>query len=156
MMRHEKLLAIAASSGKVGFVYLSGEELLDWGLSAKASRNVDAAFLEATRLLRYYRPYRVILEAVDGGTRKGRHTRALIAALSAAATELQVRVEFVGRRLRYPNKYVAAARLAEEYPQLEPWLPAPRKIWEHEPRKIILFEALGLATAWREAMNRRD
>ena len=49
---------------------------------------------------------------------------------------------------RGPNKYADAAALAQEFPQIGPWLPKRRRAWEPEPRNIIYFEALALALAW--------
>lgn len=89
-MRPQKLLAIAVSSGKVGFVYLSGGDLLDWGLSVRASRSVDNAFEQATRWLSLYRPGLLIIEHFDQGTRKGRHAQSLVAAAQAAATDRHI------------------------------------------------------------------
>ena len=147
-MRRRKLLAIAASSGKVGFVYFSGDELLDWGLSAKASKGIEQAFDQAKAWLVFYRPDLLIVEHIDQGTRKGRHAQSLITAVQGAASDLHIDHESVVRRSRHPNKYAEAAALAFEFPQLEPWLPRPRKIWEPEPRNIIYFEALALAKRW--------
>lgn len=148
MKAPRKLLAIAASSGKVGFVYLSDGDLLDWGLSAKASKGIDQAFDQARAWLNFYQPDLLLTEHIDQGSRKGRHTRSLIQAIGAAADDLKIRCERVVRRSQHPNKYAEAAALAQEFPQLEPWLPRPRKIWEPEPRSIIHFEALALAKRW--------
>ena len=148
MRATRKLLAVAASSGKVGFVYLSRDDLLDWGLSRKASKNVDEAFKQATAWLTYYQPTLILTERIDEGTRKGKHTRSLIEAALGAANALNIKSESVVRRSRHANKYVEAAALAQEFPQLEPWLPRPRKIWEPEPRNVIYFEALALAKEW--------
>ncbi|EHK57089.1 hypothetical protein [Allomesorhizobium alhagi] len=150
-MRARRILAIAAASGKVGFVYFSGGDLHDWGLSAKASRGIDQAFNQAKAWLTYYRPDLLIIEYVDEGTRKGKHTRSLIEAVKGAANELNINCVGVVRRSRFPNKYVEAAALVQEFPQIEPWLPKPRKIWEPEPRNIIYFEALALAKEWLAA-----
>lgn len=150
MKAPRKLLAIAASSGKVGFVYLSSGDLLDWGLSAKASKGLDQAFDQARAWLNFYQPELLLIERIDQGTRKGRHAQSLIQAIGAAADDLKIRGERVVRRSQYPNKYAEAAALAQEFPQLEPWLPRPRKIWEPEPRNVIYFEALALAKEWLE------
>ena len=145
-----KLLAIAASSGKVGFVYMSAGDLLDWGLSRKASSSVDAAFAQTSLWLTTYHPDLVLVEAFSKLSRKGRHSRALVAAITAAARDRHVRCQAVPKRPRYPNKYAEAAALAQHHPQLEPWLPRPRRISEPEPRNIVYFEALSLAVTWGE------
>ncbi|RWQ58823.1 hypothetical protein [Mesorhizobium sp.] len=153
-MRARKILAVAAASGKVGFAYLNGGQLHDWGLSVKASKSIDQAFAQAKAWLAYYRPDLLIIEHVDQGTRKGNHTRLLIKAVKEAANELNINCASVVRRSRYPNKYAEAAALAQEFPQIEPWLPRPRKIWEPEPRNVIYFEALALAKGWLAARQK--
>ena len=62
----------------------------------------------------------------------------------------------VKRTKTRPNKYAAAKELTLEYPQVEPWLPSPRQWWEHEPRNIIIFEALALAVAWMDQQGLRE
>ena len=148
MSRLRRLLGIAASHGKIGFAYLVDGELMDWGLSAKASRSFEEAFKRITAWTIYYRPDLVIAERVEEKSRKGAHTRTLIRAAESAANNAKADyVEMVlpsdGR-----NKYEAAAVLAAEFPQIEPWLPRRRRAWEPEPRNIIYFEALALALAW--------
>ena len=55
------MLALAAASQKIGFVFLKGHEVLDWGLARKASHSVDAAFEEAVGWIDYYKPSRVVI-----------------------------------------------------------------------------------------------
>ena len=148
MSRLRRLLGIAASHGKIGFAYLVDGELMDWGLSAKASRSFEEAFKRVTAWTVYYRPDLVVTERVEEQSRKGAHTRTLIRAAESAANN--ARADFVEMILPLdgPNKYVAAAALAAEFPQIEPWLPRKRRAWEPEPRNIIYFEALALVWAY--------
>ena len=143
----ERGVALAASSGKVGLVCLEGTELLDWEISIGASQSVDGAFEQATYWFRYYRPEVVITEDIPGHSRKGDNTRAVVEAIRAAADDLDIPWSEVVPVKRFNNKFEAAAEIAAEYPQLKPWLPEPRRRWEAEDRKIILFEAM---TLWLE------
>lgn len=127
---------------------MEGRDLLDWGLSAKASKGIEQAYRQAKAWLTYYRPDIVVVERLDDNTRKGRHTQTLIETIDAAAEGLGLDRGAVTRRSTYANKYAEAAALAREYPQLEHWVPRQRRFWEPEPRKIIYFEALALAKAW--------
>lgn len=142
------MLALAASTGKVGFVYLIDGELMDWGLSRKASRDVDKAFATTNGWLTRYRPTFVIVEQLSEETRKGRHTQSIIHAIRSAAEDRGIRVTGCVRRRKHRNKYVEAQALAAAFPQIEPWLPSERKKWEIEPRDIIYFEALSFAHSW--------
>lgn len=148
MCRPRRLLALAAASQKIGFVFLKGGEVLDWGLARKASRDVDAAFDQSAAWIDYYKPSRVVIEEVDGGTRKGKHTISLIHAFDGAAGDRGVEVFALPRRRHHRNKYVEAAALAAKHPRIAPWIPRTRKAWESEPHKIIMFEALALAEEW--------
>lgn len=150
------MLAVAAAVGKVGFAYLVDGELMDWGLSRKASENVDNAFKASMNWLIKYRPDLVIVEHVNGSGRKGSHTKSLVEALKAASREREVETIILKRPMEYSSKYHEARKLAAEFPQIEPWLPDHRTAWETEPANIILFEALSLAVNWKCQHERRS
>ena len=150
MSRLRRLLGIAASHGKIGFAYLVDGELMDWGLSAKASRSFEEAFKRVTAWTVYYRPDIVVTERVEEPSRKGAHTRLLIRAAESAANNARADYVEMVLPLDGKNKYEAAAALTVEFPQIEPWLPRKRRAWEPEPRNIIYFEALALVwSLWR-------
>jgi len=157
MSRLRRLLGVAASHGKVGFAYLVDGELMDWGLSVKASRSFEEAFKRVTAWTMYYHPDTVVTEGIEEQSRKGAHTRTLIRAVESAANNchagyVEVVLSSVG-----PNKYLAAAELAVEFPQIEPWLPRRRRAWEPEPRNIIYFEALALVWSyWKSSAQTFD
>ena len=150
--RSPKCVALAASSSKVGLVCLEGAELLDWEISIDASRSVEDAFSQATYWLRYYRPEIVITEQFTDRSRKGPNTRAVVEAIRAAADDLDIPWIEILPVKRFETKFAAAADVATQYPQLEPWLPEPRRRWEAEDRNIILFEAMAL---WLEYVRVR-
>lgn len=148
MRRPRKVVGLAAANGKIGFAYLSDGELLDWGLAVKASKSVEAAYDRAKAWLSFYRPDIVVVEEIDQHSRKGPHAKALIETFGGAAYRLRLKRVAVKRPRRYPNKYIEARALADEFPQLEPWLPPPRKSWNPEKPRLIYFEALALAKEW--------
>lgn len=157
MSRPRRLLGIAVSHGKIGFAYLVDGELMDWGLSAKASRSFEEAFKRITTWTLYYRPNIVIAERVEERSRKGAHSRILIRAAESAANNANTDYVEVVMPADNRNKYAAATMLAAEFPQIEPWLPRRRRAWEPEPRNIIYFEALALALVWwRSSADRTD
>lgn len=150
-----RLMGIAVGSGKVGFAYLVDGELMDWRLSIEASRTATNAFALASEWLGYYRVDLLVLERPDE-SRKGPHSQTLHDAVARAAKEARVSLALGYRRSGAPNKYAEAAELAAEFPQLAAWLPDKRRLWEHEPRNIILFEALSLAWNWWQASGPRE
>ena len=148
-------MGLAVSYGKIGFAYLVDGELMDWKLSIEASRSEAAASDQAEKWIGYYELDAVVVEDPEA-TRKGEHTQMLQRAIARAARGLGVEVILARRSTNQPNKYAEAAALAAEFPQLAPWLPDKRRLWEQEPRYIILFEALSLVWAWWRSSRPSD
>lgn len=148
-------MGLAVSSGKIGFALLVDGELMDWGLSVKARRGFEAAFDKAVEWISFYELDLLVL-ADFAESRKGPHASMLHDAVVRAATSTRVDVVFLPRPDEPANKYVEAATLAQEFPQIASWLPPKRRLWETEPRRIILFEALSLAWRWWRAAGPRD
>lgn len=140
-------MGIAIGSGKIGFGYLVDGELMDWKLSIEGSRSEDAAFALSAKWIGYYQLDALVLEDPEH-SRRGPHAKLLHEAVVRAAVAAAVDVILVEREHLAPNKYAEAAVLAQEFPQLAAWLPDKRKLWEKEPRNIILFEALALGWTW--------
>lgn len=140
-----RILSIAVATGRVAYVYLIGDRLMDWRISDKASESVDEARAAAERWIETLQPEVVVTEQAGAKTRKGDNTRHLIEAVAdvaEAAKVLDVRVE---REQLYENKYAEAAALAVHYPELLPWVPKKRRFFDNEHRNTVLFEALALA-----------
>jgi hypothetical protein len=141
-------LSLAASSRKIGYAFFVGREVVDWGTARKASRSVEGAYAQALRWVDFYVPARLFIEAIDGGSRKGRHTIALIGALAAAGEAQGIAVIAVPRRMHHKNKYVEAEALARGHPHLAPWVPKARRYWTREPMQMGIFEAVALVEQW--------
>ncbi len=139
-----QVLAVAAATGRVGYVFMIDGEPYDWGLSLKASVSVESAYEHATRWIAYYQPEVLVAERVGPDSRKGAYTRSLIDAMAKAAQDAGVVWALVDRRQGYANKYVEAEALADRFPQLRGDVPKKRRLWESEPRKTIIFEAVVL------------
>ena len=140
-----KILAIAVATGRIGYVFLKGKKLRDWGLSRKASKAPELAARQAQTWINELKPDVVVTEKIEAGSRKGRKSKELIAAIARAAAHNYL-LDVSVRRLRaFKDKYTEAKALAAEFPELVPWLPKKRRIWEPEPRNTVYFEALVLA-----------
>ena len=138
------VLSVAAATGKIGYVFLIDGQPYDWGVSPKASRSPELAYKHAADWIDYYQPDIVVTERIGPHSRKKEVSRALVNAIAKAAQDADVRWACVDRVQRYPNKYKEAAALAERFPELKPWLQKPRQLWESEPRRMIVFEALAM------------
>ncbi|WP_233557309.1 hypothetical protein [Rhodophyticola porphyridii] len=93
-----------------------------------------------------FEPDVVITEAIPGESRKGDRSRAITAALARVARDKADLLDVTMERVQaFPNKYDEAEALAIEFPELEPYLPKRRRLWETESPRTILFEAVALA-----------
>ena len=146
-MEPNRLLALAAASGRIGMVFLIGDRLMDWRISNFAARSPKAASKYAQTLITALKPDVVVTERIDAARYKGGSTKELVAAMAEAATKHEVLDVSVPRERRYPNKYAEADALVERYPELAPWKPKTRRFFDNEPRNTVLFEALALAEA---------
>ncbi|MEJ6404938.1 hypothetical protein [Yoonia sp. 2307UL14-13] len=142
------VLAIAVASGKVGYVFLSGGKLQDWGMVQKATKSSSDLVGFAQELITTLKPDVVVTEKRTTGCRKGQRTKTLIRSIAELASHNPVLDIEVQRPRRYPTKYDEAHGLAAEYPDIAGHLPKHRRrIFDYEPRSMVLFEALALADA---------
>ena len=140
-----RMLAIAAASGRIAYVYLIGNRLMDWRISDRGSDSEDEAARSARRWIETLQPDVVVTEDTLGAKKKGHHTKEIIAAIADVAARAELLDVTVVREQRFPNKYLEAAALCERYPDLQPWLPYRRLLLDNEHRNTVLFEALALA-----------
>jgi hypothetical protein len=141
----DNVLSVAAATGKVGYVFLTDGKPYDWGVSLKASRSPRLAYKHVTEWIDYYRPQLLITERITSQSRKQEVSRALVNAIMKAAQDANIKWACADRVQTYQNKYVEAEVLVARFPELKAWLPKPRRLWESEPRRIIIFEALSMA-----------
>ena len=139
------LLAIAVASKKVGYVYFVGSSLKDWGVSSKASKNTRAAVSAARIWIAAFEPEYVVTECTMAPTAKHGLTKEIMRAIGQVAGDEPVLSIQIERPWNYDNKYVEAEAFSKRFPQLNPFVPKKPKIWQSEPRKMIVFEALALA-----------
>lgn len=147
MAARQRVLAIAAASGRVGYVVLEDMEVMTWGLSRKASAGAQEAASAAAKWIERIRPDVVVTEKVLARSKKGERTRVVIAAIAEVVDLADVAHIAVARWQGHRNKFAEAAALAEDYPRLAHLLPKVRKPWDPEPKTTVYFEALALALA---------
>ena len=140
-----KVLALAAATGRVAYVYLKGDRLADWRISEKASVSSVEAARATSRWIEVLRPDVIVTEKTVTAAKKGRRTKELIDAIAEVADQAELLAVRVEREHHYANKYAEAAALAVLYPDLQPWVPKPRRFFDNEHRNTVLFEALALA-----------
>jgi len=140
------VLAIAVASGKVGYVFLHDGQLQDWGITVKAAKRDNDLVGFAQGLINGLKPDIVVTEDFAAGCRKGARSRALISSLAELASHNTVLDVSVSRPRTFQSKYEEAEWLATLHPEITGYLPAQkRRIFDFEPRGMVLFEALALA-----------
>ncbi|MEM9839499.1 MAG: hypothetical protein AAF830_10150 [Pseudomonadota bacterium] len=143
-----RVLAIAVASGRAGYVLMQGRQLLDWGITVKAVKTGTELVGFVQELINRTRPDVVVTEATTAPCRKGTRTKELIASIAAIASHNEVLDVAVERPRLFPSKYEEAEALAERYPDVRGYLPAQkRRIFDFEPRGMVIFEAIALAEA---------
>ena len=144
-MKRLRVLAIAAATGRIGYVLLIGERLLDWGLSRKASKSPELAARHAQKLIDDLKPDVVVTEDISKSSTKGSKTRMLIDAIAHVAANANLLDVRATHSQEHANKYEEAAHLAIRFPEIAAWVPKKRRLWDPEPRATVLFLALSLA-----------
>lgn len=146
-MTRLRVLAIAAGTGRIGYVFLIGGTLKRWEISVKASKSPELTAVKTTQWIDALKPDVVITEKLDRYSRKGELTKQLITAIATVAKGNYLNDIHVPRVQKFANKYEEATDLANRFPDILPWMPKRPRIWESEPRNMIYFEALALALA---------
>ena len=140
-----RVLAFAAGTGRVGYVFLIGGKLRDWRLSNKASKNIESVAQFVTKWIATLGPHVVVTEDIRGHSSKSAKTRQLIEAAAGVAEKHALLDVKIARNSTYQNKYEEAAALGKQFPEIAAWVPKKPRIWETEPRNTVYFDALALA-----------
>ena len=145
-----RTLAIAVATGRVGYVYLEDKQLVDWHVSRKAAKSIDAAASHAKSWIEIFSPEVVVTETINNQCAKGRNTIALIAAIEQIAHDAPVLNATVTKARAYRNKYEEASALVKLYPELAQRQMCKPQAWLTEPRRTVIFEALSMALKVRD------
>lgn len=141
-----KVLAVAVATGRASFVYLEGAELRDWGISMKAVTGTKNIVSYVQTLIIKFRPDVIVTEKCEEGCRKGKRTKNLIRSAAEIASHNEVLDVSVDRPRQFPSKYEEAQHLVSRHPALAGHLPRrKRRIFDFEPRGMVIFEALAMA-----------
>nr|WP_286193615.1 hypothetical protein [Boseongicola sp. H5] len=143
-----RVLSIAVASGRAGYVYLQGAQLLDWGIAVKAVKTGSDLVGFVQLLIIDLKPDVVVTEKLDAGCRKGKRTKELIHSIAVLASHNTVLDVSVERPRTFPSKYEEAHYLAGKHPELAGYLPKrKRRLFDFEPRGMVIFEAIAMAEA---------
>jgi hypothetical protein len=153
--RDRLILAIHTTPRGFGFVVLEGPgRTIDWGTKEARGDKNRIVLKKAGELMSWYQPDLLILENTEASeSRRADRIRDLHRQLADLAithkaavrqfTRAEIRAAFASRAAS--TRYEIAQAVSRELPDLAPWLPPPRKIWESENRKLSIFDAASLA-----------
>ena len=138
-------MAIAVATGRIGYVMLADDKLVDWDISQVASHSPKRAAAKTKEWVELLKPEVLVTEALGSNRRKRGKTLSLMEAVGQAARESEAITVTIAKVRNHRNKYQEARILAQKYPELRPRLANKPACWLTEPRRMILFEALALA-----------
>lgn len=151
-----RILALDPSTR--GFGYVIFEEpfhLAECGFARVHGEKRAGAIVWFEKLLAQFAPQELVLEDVEAaGSRRSRRVRELLKTLAELGGARGLRVSHVARATvlkRFSSagavvtKQAIAEDLVRHFPELRFRLPKPRKLWQTEPERLSLFDALALA-----------
>lgn len=145
VMEPNRLLALAAGTGRIGMVFSVGQRLMDWQVSNKAAKSPASAAAYLRTIIVSHRPDVVVTERISAAFHKGERTKLLITTIAAIAADHELLDIAIERASQFSKKYEEAEVLAARYPELAAWKPKARRFFDNEPRNTVLFEALAMA-----------
>lgn len=163
------ILAIAPNARGFGYtLFLSSspsKRLIDWGIKEARREKNDRCMALISALITYYRTNTLILEDWQhSACRRSERVKALLAQLAEMAADEGLIVYVYSKqqvKAVFANcgatKDAIATAVSEQVPELLPWLPRKRRIWESEQHSMAIFEAAALALTHRDLhCNRRN
>jgi hypothetical protein len=151
----ERRLALEVRSGRFGFAYFEGAQLLDWG--ARVHVDCETVARKMRSLISLYSP--TVALARRARRLPGKPPCSATEALHTIRIELRHQsVTFVllnRKRIREffaqhscRTKHEIASRLADSFPTLKSILPKPRRPWTPERHAMIIFDAVATDIAF--------
>lgn len=161
IMSHTPARIFALDPMTRGFGYVLFEEpfnLVSWGVARVKGDKHKGAIAQFEQLLTDFEPQVVVLEDAEAsGSRRSPRVRELIGTLVTLTRERGIAVHIIARTVvvkcfstpdKRATKHLIATLLARQFPELAPKLPLPRKPWESEKERMVIFDALALAVTY--------
>jgi len=149
-----RVLAIDPTSRGFGFAVLEGpENLIDYGTRGCPTTAPEVCLKRVEELLDIFHLDLVVLEDTDHeDSKRTPRIRKLLddMELLVASRGVKTRRVPTGRIKKHfgaRNKYQVAVKVAGQFAQLAPRLPAPLKSWDKEPERMAIFTAVARGLA---------
>lgn len=143
--KSRKAIAICVNHNRLSLVFFVGTQPLYWEMSYVATLTTKKAVQKVIHWIEHYDADDVITEDLRGGSRKGKHTQMMLAAIKQALNELQAAHIEVPRYQPFQSKYEQLEYLYQKYSQLKVLALKKRKYWENEHPHVAYFEAVAMA-----------
>lgn len=159
-LRHCRVLGVSPSTRGFGFAVLEGEgTLADWGATEVKGDKNPGSLAKIERLMMHYEPDVLVLPDVRAkNCRRAPRIKTLCRHIADLAQKRELRMvtlstEQVRHRClgtKQGTKHGLALDLADRFPsELGSSLPPKRRPWTSEDRRMDIFDAVGLALAFR-------
>ncbi|MEP4337228.1 MAG: hypothetical protein ABJ360_12740, partial [Roseobacter sp.] len=122
-----RVLSVAVSSGRVGYVFLEGTQLLDWAVTTTVSGKATDLVAFVQELINTLKPDVVVTEKCDDDCRKGKLSKRLIASIAELASHNYVLDVSVPRSRSFQSKYEEAESAVTRHPDLIGYLPKRKR-----------------------------
>lgn len=154
--QHAQLvLALYPSSNGVGFcVFDTPSNLIDWGYSDIRWNKKVRTLQKLKSLIDLYQPGVLVLEDTEATScRRGRRIKTLTRSLTRAAVGWNVPVlhysaEQVNNAFNAKSKDARASSIIKVLPELNPYLPKKRSLWDSPHPQMQMFDAVSLALTY--------
>ena len=152
---YQRVMAIAPCTAGFGFIVLEGSErLIDYGVKVVQGDKNSASLKKVADLIKYYQPKVIALETpTDKACRRRQRVQELLREIAQLASSKRIKIQSFSRsQIRKSfspsnsfTKYQIALTLAEQFSELTVRLPAVRKPWMGEDKRMSIFDAAALA-----------
>jgi hypothetical protein len=156
-----RILSLTPAGKHLGYAFFEGAQLIDWGVRhlgrGRSGYRTAAKRLDLIDgLVQRYEPEVVVLPGVAGG-RSGRVrcVRAIQfvveagpARVETCATDAVWRCFSTLTGTDRPSQHAVMISVAGLFPELEPLVPQPRRLWESRDYWAPMFDAVARAIGW--------
>lgn len=147
------IVAVDPTPRGLAYVFFERGELLDWGHRRCGRKTAEVVAFAEELLTRCAAQVVVIEDSRAVGSLRRPRMKSVLEGVSAEAEKRGLRVVEVARRavrvrwleVGVTTKEAVAAAIARELPELQPYVPAPRRMWMSEHPHVKVFDAASLA-----------
>ena len=155
--QNKLILSVAPFSRGFGYVVFEGpHNLIDWGVKEVRTDKNTSSLNKIEALIDFYWPDVLVLEDPSGENRRRVRIRSLLGLISKLGRRKKIATKSYTRpmvrqafeTISVSTKFEISRAIADEWPELKPYLPPFRKPWMSEDYRMSMFEAISLAVTY--------